>query len=142
MLWEKSKSRQPYPVRRTRFAIHFTVSVLPTRASGNSARSFRKKHVVARNYDSTPTRPTILQHPTMNHSMTPRSDTVRTASETPRDGEDNHSSRASDHSGDEESHDGKDGQPPRKRQRVRLSCLECRRRKLSCDRGYPCERCK
>jgi len=24
---------------------------------------------------------------------------------------------------------------------VRLSCLECRRRKLSCDRGYPCERC-
>ncbi len=34
-----------------------------------------------------------------------------------------------------------DGQPPRKRQRVRLSCLECRRRKLSCDRGFPCERC-
>ncbi|ENH61433.1 Oleate activated transcription factor 3 [Fusarium oxysporum f. sp. cubense race 1] len=34
------------------------------------------------------------------------------------------------------------GQPPaRKRQRVRLSCLECRRRKLSCDRGFPCERC-
>ena len=32
-------------------------------------------------------------------------------------------------------------QPPRKRQRVRLSCLECRRRKLSCDRGFPCERC-
>jgi hypothetical protein len=30
---------------------------------------------------------------------------------------------------------------PRKRQRVRLSCLECRRRKLSCDRGFPCERC-
>ncbi|PFH62298.1 hypothetical protein XA68_14158 [Ophiocordyceps unilateralis] len=29
----------------------------------------------------------------------------------------------------------------RKRQRVRLSCLECRRRKLSCDRGFPCERC-
>ncbi len=35
----------------------------------------------------------------------------------------------------------KDGQPPRKRHRVRLSCLECRRRKLSCDRGFPCERC-
>jgi hypothetical protein len=34
-----------------------------------------------------------------------------------------------------------DGQPSRKRQRVRLSCLECRRRKLSCDRGFPCERC-
>lgn len=32
-------------------------------------------------------------------------------------------------------------QPSRKRQRVRLSCLECRRRKLSCDRGFPCERC-
>ena len=32
-------------------------------------------------------------------------------------------------------------QPARKRQRVRLSCLECRRRKLSCDRGFPCERC-
>ncbi|KKA29363.1 hypothetical protein TD95_001950 [Thielaviopsis punctulata] len=30
---------------------------------------------------------------------------------------------------------------PRKRQRVRLSCLECRRRKLSCDRGFPCQRC-
>lgn len=37
--------------------------------------------------------------------------------------------------------DEKGDQPPRKRQRVRLSCLECRRRKLSCDRGYPCERC-
>ena len=35
----------------------------------------------------------------------------------------------------------KDEQQPRKRQRVRLSCLECRRRKLSCDRGFPCERC-
>lgn len=41
------------------------------------------------------------------------------------------------------SHSQGDGdQPPaRKRQRVRLSCLECRRRKLSCDRGFPCERC-
>ncbi|KAI9901707.1 hypothetical protein N3K66_003524 [Trichothecium roseum] len=36
---------------------------------------------------------------------------------------------------------GSDQPPPRKRQRVRLSCLECRRRKLSCDRGFPCERC-
>lgn len=38
--------------------------------------------------------------------------------------------------------DGDGDHPPaRKRQRVRLSCLECRRRKLSCDRGFPCERC-
>lgn len=36
---------------------------------------------------------------------------------------------------------GDDGAPPRKRQRVRLSCLECRRRKLSCDREFPCSRC-
>ncbi|RDA91132.1 hypothetical protein CP533_0461 [Ophiocordyceps camponoti-saundersi (nom. inval.)] len=38
---------------------------------------------------------------------------------------------------------GSEQQQPRvrKRQRVRLSCLECRRRKLSCDRGFPCERC-
>ncbi|KAK3387562.1 hypothetical protein B0H63DRAFT_159975 [Podospora didyma] len=34
-----------------------------------------------------------------------------------------------------------DQRPPRKRQRVRLSCLECRRRKLSCDREFPCSRC-
>ncbi|KAK0626810.1 fungal-specific transcription factor domain-containing protein [Immersiella caudata] len=34
-----------------------------------------------------------------------------------------------------------DHPPPRKRQRVRLSCLECRRRKLSCDREFPCSRC-
>ncbi|KAI9158341.1 Transcription factor asR3 [Paramyrothecium foliicola] len=54
-----------------------------------------------------------------------------------------------DHNRDEtpESDQGHDSsvngsdQPPRKRQRVRLSCLECRRRKLSCDRGFPCERC-
>lgn len=39
------------------------------------------------------------------------------------------------------SHDRGDQPPARKRQRVRLSCLECRRRKLSCDRGFPCERC-
>ncbi|GKT87251.1 LOW QUALITY PROTEIN: C6 zinc finger domain containing protein [Colletotrichum tofieldiae] len=37
--------------------------------------------------------------------------------------------------------DDESSQHPRKRQRVRLSCLECRRRKLSCDRGYPCQRC-
>ncbi|KAH7347863.1 hypothetical protein B0T11DRAFT_292016 [Plectosphaerella cucumerina] len=43
---------------------------------------------------------------------------------------------------DDHDHDGDNGsEPPRKRQRVRLSCLECRRRKLSCDRGYPCQRC-
>jgi len=40
----------------------------------------------------------------------------------------------------EAAHDN-DESHPRKRQRVRLSCLECRRRKLSCDRGFPCERC-
>ncbi|KAK4102004.1 hypothetical protein N658DRAFT_515694 [Parathielavia hyrcaniae] len=38
-------------------------------------------------------------------------------------------------------HHDPDGRPPRKRQRVRLSCLECRRRKLSCDREFPCSRC-
>ncbi|KAK1958575.1 hypothetical protein LY78DRAFT_751070 [Colletotrichum sublineola] len=37
--------------------------------------------------------------------------------------------------------DDENSQHPRKRQRVRLSCLECRRRKLSCNRGYPCQRC-
>ncbi|OTA97228.1 hypothetical protein M434DRAFT_392180 [Hypoxylon sp. CO27-5] len=37
----------------------------------------------------------------------------------------------------EEHHQG----PARKRQRVRLSCLECRRRKLSCSRELPCDRC-
>jgi hypothetical protein len=43
---------------------------------------------------------------------------------------------------DHHTHDGQDGRPPpRKRQRVRLSCLECRRRKLSCDREFPCSRC-
>lgn len=38
-------------------------------------------------------------------------------------------------------HDDTDNPQPRKRQRVRLSCLECRRRKLSCDRELPCSRC-
>ncbi|KAJ3562628.1 hypothetical protein NPX13_g8493 [Xylaria arbuscula] len=39
--------------------------------------------------------------------------------------------------------DGDDNHPgsTRKRQRVRLSCLECRRRKLSCSRELPCDRC-
>lgn len=78
--------------------------------------------------------------------MSPES--VRTASEAAHG--DNLSSPATDsHSilgdGEGETPDDKNGdqpgQPPRKRQRVRLSCLECRRRKLSCDRGYPCERC-
>ncbi|KAL2024115.1 hypothetical protein VTK56DRAFT_9895 [Thermocarpiscus australiensis] len=40
-----------------------------------------------------------------------------------------------------EPHDRDDRPPRRKRQRVRLSCLECRRRKLSCDREFPCSRC-
>ena len=42
---------------------------------------------------------------------------------------------------DHDDDDNHSSGPPRKRQRVRLSCLECRRRKLSCDRGYPCQRC-
>lgn len=52
-------------------------------------------------------------------------------SETPDSDSGGHDHNGSDHA----------GQPSRKRQRVRLSCLECRRRKLSCDRGFPCERC-
>ena len=32
--------------------------------------------------------------------------------------------------------------PPRKRRRPALSCVECRRRKIKCDRDYPCEHCK
>ncbi|CAI6098523.1 unnamed protein product [Clonostachys chloroleuca] len=43
--------------------------------------------------------------------------------------------------GGSQDRNGDHSQPARKRQRVRLSCLECRRRKLSCDRGFPCERC-
>ncbi|KAK3304098.1 uncharacterized protein B0T15DRAFT_230268 [Chaetomium strumarium] len=49
-----------------------------------------------------------------------------------------------DHQERQERHDSgerDDRPPPRKRQRVRLSCLECRRRKLSCDREFPCSRC-
>lgn len=52
------------------------------------------------------------------------------------------SDRSDSPDSDNESNRSHSGQPPaRKRQRVRLSCLECRRRKLSCDRGFPCERC-
>jgi hypothetical protein len=44
--------------------------------------------------------------------------------------------------GESRERDSPDNNPhPRKRQRVRLSCLECRRRKLSCDRELPCSRC-
>ena len=63
--------------------------------------------------------------------------------ETPESDQDHHDN-ASKHGtdGDRGSPENDaDGQPARKRQRVRLSCLECRRRKLSCDRGFPCERC-
>lgn len=42
-----------------------------------------------------------------------------------------------DHDGPEDASQGS----TRKRQRVRLSCLECRRRKLSCSRELPCDRC-
>lgn len=70
----------------------------------------------------------------------PDSVSARAASELAHGDGDEHSSLQTDDDG--EGHDERSGsQPPRKRQRVRLSCLECRRRKLSCDRGYPCERC-
>ncbi|KAI0403462.1 hypothetical protein F4802DRAFT_599060 [Xylaria palmicola] len=46
---------------------------------------------------------------------------------------------------DQDDHDGSEENQQqgstRKRQRVRLSCLECRRRKLSCSRELPCDRC-
>ncbi|GAW14894.1 hypothetical protein ANO14919_042990 [Xylariales sp. No.14919] len=53
------------------------------------------------------------------------------------------------HVDDDDEHDDHDGPESegnpqgstRKRQRVRLSCLECRRRKLSCSRELPCDRC-
>jgi hypothetical protein len=32
-------------------------------------------------------------------------------------------------------------QPPRKRRRPALSCIECRRRKIKCDRNDPCAHC-
>ncbi|KAI4868146.1 hypothetical protein F4820DRAFT_150759 [Hypoxylon rubiginosum] len=50
------------------------------------------------------------------------------------DDHDHENENENDH---DESHQG----PARKRQRVRLSCLECRRRKLSCSRELPCDRC-
>ncbi|KAH6608037.1 c6 zinc finger domain-containing [Trichoderma cornu-damae] len=50
-------------------------------------------------------------------------------------------SESPDSDGGSASRHDSDQPPARKRQRVRLSCLECRRRKLSCDRGFPCERC-
>lgn len=31
--------------------------------------------------------------------------------------------------------------PPRKRRRPALSCEQCRRRKIKCDRTYPCSQC-
>ncbi|EAA27628.3 hypothetical protein GE21DRAFT_2839 [Neurospora crassa] len=50
--------------------------------------------------------------------------------------------RDESHDQDDDHHDSNGSRPPpRKRQRVRLSCLECRRRKLSCDREFPCSRC-
>ncbi len=52
---------------------------------------------------------------------------------------DSHDGHDNDHDLDHGSDSGRP--PPRKRQRVRLSCLECRRRKLSCDREFPCSRC-
>lgn len=33
------------------------------------------------------------------------------------------------------------GTPPRKRRRPALSCAECRRRKIKCDRNIPCRQC-
>ena len=34
------------------------------------------------------------------------------------------------------------GGPPRKRRRPALSCCECRRRKVKCDREQPCNHCQ
>ncbi|KAI0534541.1 hypothetical protein GGR58DRAFT_52608 [Xylaria digitata] len=56
---------------------------------------------------------------------------------------------AKKHHVDDDEHDDNEGLESedhhqgstRKRQRVRLSCLECRRRKLSCSRELPCDRC-
>ncbi|GAP85588.2 putative C6 zinc finger domain-containing protein [Rosellinia necatrix] len=55
----------------------------------------------------------------------------RQSSDDERDGQDDRDEL------DDGSHQGS----TRKRQRVRLSCLECRRRKLSCSRELPCDRC-
>ncbi|KAI0392469.1 hypothetical protein F5Y17DRAFT_436178 [Xylariaceae sp. FL0594] len=54
---------------------------------------------------------------------------------------------AKKHAIDDDAHDDHEGSEShqqgsaRKRQRIRLSCLECRRRKLSCSRELPCDRC-
>ncbi|KAJ1325173.1 proline utilization trans-activator [Microdochium nivale] len=60
-----------------------------------------------------------------------------------KDHDNDHDNDNDHHDDDDDSHAaGSDAQePPRKRQRVRLSCLECRRRKLSCSRELPCDRC-
>ncbi|KAI1813080.1 hypothetical protein GGS20DRAFT_499518 [Poronia punctata] len=42
---------------------------------------------------------------------------------------------------DQDGSEGNHHNSVRKRQRIRLSCLECRRRKLSCSRELPCDRC-
>ena len=36
---------------------------------------------------------------------------------------------------------GNRAEPPRKRRRPALSCFECRRRKIKCDRNQPCNQC-
>ncbi|KAJ6584224.1 hypothetical protein B0H10DRAFT_2234565 [Mycena sp. CBHHK59/15] len=49
------------------------------------------------------------------------------------------SDRADEH---ELEHDDNDGQPPKKRRRRQpLSCTECKRRKIRCDRNQPCAPC-
>ncbi|KAE8443029.1 hypothetical protein EG329_002423 [Mollisiaceae sp. DMI_Dod_QoI] len=40
-----------------------------------------------------------------------------------------------------ESAPGSSTAPPRKRRRPALSCEQCRRRKIKCDRNYPCTQC-
>jgi hypothetical protein len=59
----------------------------------------------------------------------------------PDDIRDGSNSLAGDRAPSSAPDDGPNDAPKRKRQRVRLSCLECRRRKLSCDRNFPCDRC-
>ncbi|KAI1654211.1 fungal-specific transcription factor domain-containing protein [Daldinia decipiens] len=60
------------------------------------------------------------------------------ASNAPQPSEDDDHDQDQDQDQDQDDH--QQG-PARKRQRVRLSCLECRRRKLSCSRELPCDRC-
>lgn len=38
-------------------------------------------------------------------------------------------------------HRNRDQSPPRRRRRPPLSCIPCRRRKLKCDRSWPCAQC-